>query len=108
MVMCICVYNVPTTLYSVGPTHLLWVIDCAYRVCTLCLCGWEVCVLEGGSTGVADVHVPSVYLPMSCPASSCAFLRRDSRCAVVFVGALLGGSKGGDSMGIVWVAGAFT
>ena len=66
------------------------------------------CVLEGGITGVADAHVPSVYLPMSCPASSCAFLRRDSRCAVVFVGVLLGGSKGGDSMGIVWVAGAFT
>ena len=63
---------------------------------------------RGGSTDVADVHVPSVYLPMNCPASSCTFLRRDNRRAVVFFGVLLGGSKGGDSMGIVWVAGAFT
>ena len=56
-----------------------------------------------GSTVIADLNVPNMYLPRNYSAMFLTFLRSSSRCDVVFIGVLLDSSKGDESMCIVWI-----
>ena len=61
---------------------------------------------SGGSTSIAVTFEPNGYLPKNCSAVSCTFCKSVRRCFVVFVGLLLGGSKGTFSGEITCTSGA--